>query len=155
MNFCIAISVLKMEGTMQHFLHIMLFYFKKSKNTTKMQKMICAVSAEGVTTDWTCQKWFAKFCAGEFLLDGAPWSGRPVEVKSNQIKTLTEVDQCYTMWEITNILKMPTSIVTGENEKCIFHFTEKNIQTFWPTQYYIDISNKKHWVYKNLVSAKF
>ena len=25
--------------------------------------------------------------------------------------------------------------VIGENEKYVFYFTEKNIQTFWPTQY--------------------
>ena len=38
-------------------------------------------------TDGTCQKWFAKFHAGDFSLDDAPQSGRPVEVDSNQIKT--------------------------------------------------------------------
>ena len=27
-----------------------------------------------------CQKQFIKFCAGDFLLDPAPWSGRPAEV---------------------------------------------------------------------------
>ena len=37
------------------------FYFKKGKNTTEMQKKICAVCGEGAVTDWTCQKWFAKF----------------------------------------------------------------------------------------------
>ena len=38
-----------------------------------------------------CQKWFAKFCAGDFSLDDAPWSGRPVEVDSDQIKTIIEI----------------------------------------------------------------
>ena len=47
---------------MQHFLHIMLYYFKKGKNTTEMQKIkICAVYGEGVVTDRTCQKQFVKF----------------------------------------------------------------------------------------------
>ena len=45
---------------------------------------------EGAVTDQTCQKWFAKFHAGDFSLDDAPWSGRPVEVDSNQIETLIE-----------------------------------------------------------------
>ena len=39
----------------------MLYYFKKCKNTTKMQKTICAVFGEGAVTDQMCQKWFAKF----------------------------------------------------------------------------------------------
>ena len=64
---------------------------------------------EGVVTDRTCQKWFAKFCAGDFLLDGAPWSGRSVEVDRDQIESLTENNQHYTMQEIANILKMSKS----------------------------------------------
>ena len=45
-----------------------------------------------------------------FSLDNAPQSGRPVEVDSNQIKTLTENNQYYTMQEIAGILKIPKSI---------------------------------------------
>ena len=44
----------------------MLYYFKKGKNTTETQKQICAVYEEGAVTDWMCQKWFAKFRAGDF-----------------------------------------------------------------------------------------
>ena len=51
-------------------------------------------------------KWFVKFCAGDFLLDKAPWSSRPVEVDGNQIKTLTENNQCYIIWKIADILKI-------------------------------------------------
>ena len=40
-----------MEENMQHFQHIMLYYFKKSENTTEMQKKICAVYGEGAVTD--------------------------------------------------------------------------------------------------------
>ena len=45
---------------------------------------------KGAVSDQTCQKWFVKSFAGDFSLDGAPRLGRPVEVDSNQIKTLTE-----------------------------------------------------------------
>ena len=41
------------------------------------------------------QKRFAKFCAGYFSLDEALWSGRSVEVDSDQIETLIENTQCY------------------------------------------------------------
>ena len=50
-----------MEENMQHFQHIMLYYFKKGKNTTETQKQICAVYREGAVTNRMCQKWFAKF----------------------------------------------------------------------------------------------
>ena len=57
-----------------------------------------------------CQEWFAKFPVGDFSLDDAPQSHRPVEVDSNRIKTLIENNQCYTTWEITDILKISKSI---------------------------------------------
>ena len=50
-NFCVAILIVKMEENMQHFLHIMLCYFKKEKNTTETQKQICAVYGEGAVTN--------------------------------------------------------------------------------------------------------
>ena len=75
-----------MEEYMQHFWHIMLYYFKKGKNTTEMQEKNCAVYGEGSVTDPMCQKWFAKFCAGDFLLDDAPWSGWVDLLKSIAIK---------------------------------------------------------------------
>ena len=62
----------------------------------KCKEKICAVYGEGAMTGRTCQKWFAKFHSGNFLLDNAPWLGRPVEVDSDEIETLTENNQCYT-----------------------------------------------------------
>ena len=56
----------------------MLCYFKKSKDTTEIQKKkkICAEYGEGAVPD---TMWFAKFRAGDFSLDDVPWSGRSVE----------------------------------------------------------------------------
>ena len=78
-NFCVAILILKKEENMQHFWHIMLYYFKKGKNATETHTQNCAEYGEGALTDRTCQKWFSKFCAGDFSPDCAPRSGRPVE----------------------------------------------------------------------------
>ena len=61
MNFCAAILTLKMEEDSQHFWCIMLYYFKEGKNTTEIQKEICAVYGEGAVTDQMCQKWLARF----------------------------------------------------------------------------------------------
>ena len=52
-----------------------------------------------------------KFSAGE--LENAPPLGRPTEVDSDQIKTLTENNECYTTWEIADILKIAKSIVAN------------------------------------------
>ena len=45
------------------------------------------------------------------MLDGAPQSGRPVEVDSDQIETLIENNQCYATREIDNMLKIAKSSV--------------------------------------------
>ena len=75
----------------------------------KRKKKICAVYGEGAVTDRTCQKWFAKFQAGDFLLDDAPQLGRPVEVDSDQIETLVENSQRCVTQEIADILKISRS----------------------------------------------
>ena len=109
-NFYVAILILKMEGKKQHFQHIMLYYFKKGKNATEMQKKdLCSVWRRCCETDRTCQKWFARFRAGDFSVDDAPQLGRPVEVDSDQIETLIENNQRYTTREIADILKIPKS----------------------------------------------
>ena len=48
-----------------------------------------------------------KFNVRDFLLDDDPWLGRPVEVVSDQIKTLIEYNQHYTTLEIADICKYP------------------------------------------------
>ena len=89
----------------------MLYYFKKGKNATETQKKICAVYGEGAVTDRMCQKWFAKFHAGDFSLDAASRSGRPVEADSDQIETVTENNQCYATQEVADILEISKSCV--------------------------------------------
>ena len=47
------ILIFKMEENMQHFWHIMLYYFKKDRNATEMQKKkkdLCS-DGEGAVTD--------------------------------------------------------------------------------------------------------
>ena len=60
-----------------------------------------------------------------FLMDNAPWLGRPAEVDSNQIETLLEEkNQRSTTRERANILKISKSIVIVENEKRVFYFMD-------------------------------
>ena len=131
MKFFVDILITKMEENKQHYWHFMLYYFKKGKNVTEMEKKkICAVYGEGAVTDRMCQKWFVKFRAGDFLLDDAPQSSRAVEGDSEQMETLIENNQCFTMREIATYPKYPNNKVIGESEKCVFHFVEKISRLF-------------------------
>ena len=69
----------------------------------KYTKKVSAVYGEGAVTDQVCQKWFAKFHAGDFLLDNALWLGRPVEVDGDQTKILIENNEHHTTQEIADI----------------------------------------------------
>ena len=59
-NFYVAILILKMEENKQHFWPIMLYYFKKGKKATEMQKKRFVQCME-VMTNQMCQKCFMKF----------------------------------------------------------------------------------------------
>ena len=87
-----------------------------------------------------------KFYAGDFSLDDAPVLNRPVEVNSNQIKTLIENNQCSTTQEIADMLKISKPIKLLVKMKCVFHFMEKTKRTIWPNQYFkfMNILNSCH-----------
>ena len=80
-------------------------------------------------TDQMCQRRFAKFYAGDFLLDIILWSDKPVEVNSNQIETLIKNNQHYSMQETADIFKISISRVENLGYvTCLmfgFHLSEK------------------------------
>ena len=81
MNFCVANLILKMEEKSNIFGILYFIISGKVKTQLKSKKrFVQCMYGEGAVTDRMCQKWFAKFCAGDFSLEDAPQSGRPVEV---------------------------------------------------------------------------
>ena len=80
-----------------------------------------------------CQKRCVKFRV-HFSQDNAPLLGRPIEVYSDQIETLTEDNQCYIMRETADTLKISKSIKLLVKMKNVFYFTKKTIQTLWLAQ---------------------
>ena len=126
----------------------MLYYLKKGME--KVQGLI---------------KWVK---SGDFLLGDAPCSRRPVEVDSDQIKTLSEHNQPYVMWEIDDILKISRSSTEHPLHQpgYINHFdvwvphklSEKNLHDHISTSYSLLKHNKNilfffknlWWVMKNV-----
>ena len=106
-NFCVAILILNMEENTQHFWHIMLSYFKKSKNATETQKIRFMQYIGKVLWLIKC----IKSGLQSSVLEISHWTmlqlGTRVEVDSDQIKLLIVNSQCYTTWEIANISKYP------------------------------------------------
>ena len=127
MNFCVTILILKMAENRQHFGILCFTISRKVKMQMKCKKeKLCTVCGEGAVTDWTYQKWFAKFRAGDFLLDEAPQWVRPAKVNSYQIETLIKNNQRSTTWEIANILKISKLIkLLVKMKKLSFIFRKK------------------------------
>ena len=72
-----------------------------------------------------------KFHAGDFLLEDAPRSERPVEVDSDQIQTLIENNQRYTTQEIADILKISKSMrLLVKMKNVSFILWKKHIRIF-------------------------
>ena len=72
-----------------NFRHILLYYFRKGKNTVQASKKLYDVYGEKSLTERQSQNWFARFRYGDFDVKDAPRSGRPTEVddkiKDNEI----------------------------------------------------------------------
>ena len=90
-----------------------------------MQKKVCVVYGEGAVTDWMYQEWFAKFCAGDFLLDDAPRSGGPVEANQSNWDINWEQSMIYHVGDSWYIQNIQINKVIGENGKCVFYIIEK------------------------------
>ena len=99
-----------MEENTQHFCHIMLYYFKNGTNTSETQKKdLCSVWRKCCC--WSnVSKVVCEVSCWRFSLDNVPQLGRPVEVDSDQIKTLIENNQHSITWETADIVKISKSI---------------------------------------------
>ena len=119
-----------MEENIQHFWHILLCYFKKGKNATGLQEKMCAMYGEGAVTDRMCQKWFVKFLGSiDVLTNNSSLWGCLMHWKM-----FSSTPGLYHWKPIAGDRQHTQNIqinkVIGENEKCVFYFTEK--LDFWP-----------------------
>ncbi|GFT57266.1 histone-lysine N-methyltransferase SETMAR [Trichonephila clavipes] len=100
-----------MESDKQHFRQILLFYYRKGKNAVQARKKLTDVYGEGVLTVRQCQNWFAKFRSGNFDVEDAPRSGRPIEADKDAIKALVDANRRITTREIGLRLNLSNSTV--------------------------------------------
>ena len=80
-----------MEENEVQFRHLMLFFYRKSKNVTQAANEICAVYGEGAVTDRT-----------DFNLKDQERPGRPSTTDEDQIKTLIENNPRYTIRKLAD-----------------------------------------------------
>ena len=74
-----------MEIPEGHFRHILLFYFRKEKNTAQAHRKLWGIYGDERLSESQCQNWFARFCAGNFDVKDEPRPGRPIVEIVNEI----------------------------------------------------------------------
>ncbi|GFY17909.1 histone-lysine N-methyltransferase SETMAR [Trichonephila clavipes] len=85
--------------------------YRKGKNAVQARKKLTDVYGEGVLTVRQCQNWFAKFRSGNFDVEDAPRSGRPVEADKDAIKALVDANRRITTRVIGLRLNLSNSTV--------------------------------------------
>ena len=75
-----------------HIRHCMLYHFHEGTNALQATKAIRSVYGEDALNERTCQKWFARFTAGDFDLNDRDRSGRPLEANDDVLEGLLEED---------------------------------------------------------------
>ena len=75
-----------------HFRHLLLFSSNRGQKASEVTKDICAVYGEGAIAERTIRDWFARFKRGNFDLNRAPRSGRPIKMDEDQLRDLLKKD---------------------------------------------------------------
>ncbi|GFW37538.1 histone-lysine N-methyltransferase SETMAR [Trichonephila clavipes] len=112
----------------------------KGKNAVQARKKLTDVYGEGVLTVRQCQNWFAKFRSGNFDVEDAPRSGRPVEADKDAIKAgrravlLARCDRsecairnCWEQWTREGTLAQKTG--SGATRKTTRREDRKNVRS--------------------------
>lgn len=94
----------------EHIRHCMFFHFRAGKSATATTRIICEVYGEVLKVN-KCQRWFRKFTEGNFDLNNAPRSGRPVEFDNDALKSMVESDPRLSIEELSASLGSTWSTV--------------------------------------------
>ena len=89
-----------------HFRHILLYYFRKGKNTVQARKNLYDIYGEKSLTKRQYMNWFARFRSGDFDLKDAPRSGCPTEVDDDKRKAMIENNRRSTTRKIAEKLNI-------------------------------------------------
>ena len=100
-----------MESEKQNFRHILLFYYRKGKNAASSKKKIIGCVWRRCIDRTPVPKLVCKFRSGNFDVEGAPRSGKPVEADEDTIKALIDANRRITTREIAERLNLSNSTV--------------------------------------------
>ena len=81
-----------MDNQRQDYLHILLFYFWKSKNEMQDRKKLCDVYDEDYLSKSQCQRWFAFLRSWNLNVHDAPHTGCSATTDNYKVTVLIETN---------------------------------------------------------------
>lgn len=106
-----------MECDKIHFRHILRFYFHKGRSALQAHKKIIAVYGDNALSKSTAEFWFRRFRSGNFDVEDAARSGRPIEANVDEIQNKIMEDQRITTRQIAEELHIAHSTVSRQIKK--------------------------------------
>ncbi|XP_078051534.1 histone-lysine N-methyltransferase SETMAR-like, partial [Augochlora pura] len=103
-----------MENNMQHFRHILLFYYREGKNAIQARKKLTDACGEDVLTvpvPVSARNGLRKFRSGNVDVEDALRSGRPVEADKVTLMALVDANRPITTRAIGERLNLSNPIV--------------------------------------------
>jgi histone-lysine N-methyltransferase SETMAR len=94
-----------------HLRHCLLYEFNQNKTATQATYAICSVYGDDAVSARTSQRWFERFRDGNFDLDDEERSGRPSELKSDELESLLQENPRQSTRELAAQLNVNQSTV--------------------------------------------
>lgn len=110
--------------------NILQYHFDKGENATQACANICDVYGPGTLSKATAKMWFSRIRSGEFDVEDAPRSGRPIFEKADTFIEKVEQDRHISSHELAKVLNIDHKTVLNHLYKDGF---EKKLDV-WVTE---------------------
>lgn len=100
-----------MENDKLHIRHCMLFLFHQMKTSAEATRIICQTYGDKTIAESSCREWFRRFRTGDMRLADKERSGRPQEMKSDNLEALLQEDCTQSCAELSRRLHVSRTTV--------------------------------------------
>ena len=91
---------------------VLLHYFNMKKTAAESHRILVEVYGEHALAEQTCQKQFARFKSGDFVLEDEDRPGQPKKFEDEELEALLDEDCCQTQEELAESLGVTQAAVS-------------------------------------------